>query len=280
MEQEKQTPAINNPQPKSSLSALDLIQWVQKSDNSSLSAKWANQDINSAQEMRFLSVRYKVYSFIAVVILLLISGPVQVAVQDSLSRWDNLQNITNRINAVINNQQKYEDEKKLFEAITSNKDAIVSCINQSSRCDELSEDITSNIETIKAYLQLWTLQRDKMEIDEAKILKSINEYMLQKNILWWSRVYNGVVTSISIGSPTIIENNIIKAPLSLLISFDKKEDLLSFLNNVENYIYVDPQEWTNSSILFRIEELKYDIVNYKESQDVEVSLSAYAYNWQ
>lgn len=104
--------------------------------------------------MRFLSVRYKVYSFIAVVILLLISGPVQVAVQDSLSRWDNLQNITNRINAVINNQQKYEDEKKLFEAITSNKDAIVSCINQSSRCDELSEDITSNIETIKAYLQL------------------------------------------------------------------------------------------------------------------------------
>jgi hypothetical protein len=65
----------------------------------------------------------------------------------------------------------------------------------------------------------------------------------------------------------------------LTITFNSKQDLLTFLSNIENYVFA---EWDDlsSSVLFRIEELKYDIVNYKESQDVQVSLSAYAYRWE
>ena len=104
--------------------------------------------------------------------------------------------------------------------------------------------------------------------------------MLQKNILWEERLYNGVVTSINIGNPEDIENNIMKVPLSLLISFDEKEDLLSFLNNVENRVFSDPKDGLDDAILFRIETIQYDIVNYKDSQDVEISLSAHAYKWE
>ena len=48
--------------------------------------------------------------------------------------------------------------------------------------------------------------------------------------------------------------------------------------NIENNIFYTQNDGLNDSILYRIDELKYDIVNYRETQDVEISLSAYAYN--
>lgn len=273
--------------PRSSISAIDLMKgntnkWPETV--STVSWVWwtptAVQDtVSVAQEMRFLSVKYKVYSVIVIILLLIIYSPVQQAISQTLAKRKELHILDEKIQQTESNHKRYENEKKLFEDINTNKEAIVTCVNQSSRCDQLSENINSNLEAIKAYIQLWNLQRPKMKVDESKILRSINEYMLQKSILWWSRVFNGTVTSISISDPSIItEYNMMKVPVSLLVSFQKKEDLLTFLNNIENYIYYTPEEGNNGAILFRIEELKYDIVNYKTSQDVEVSLSAYAYN--
>lgn len=280
------SPIAETAQNNNSISAQDLIkgiQWWWSTNNFVVNAWSSTKEwnaVSTAQEVRFLSVKYKVYSFIVIVIILFVASPIQTALQNTRDKRELLQATNTKINTVIDNQKRYEDEKKLFENIQQHKEVIIACINQSSRCDQLPENISENIEPVKAYMQLWNLRREKMEVDEAKILKSINEYMLQKNILWWKRLYNWTVTSISIGWSKEVENNIIKVPVSLLISFDKKEDLLSFLSNIENYIFTDEKDWLDSAILFRIETLQYDIVNYKESQDVEVSLSAYAYNWK
>jgi hypothetical protein len=117
-----------------------------------------------------------------------------------------------------------------------------------------------------------------MDINESKILKSINEFMTRENPLLLERKYNGNVTNITIGNAQPLENKIIKVPVSLTVTFNTKEKLINFISNIENNIYYTQTDGLNDSILYRIDQLTYDIVNYKETQDVSITLSAYAYN--
>jgi hypothetical protein len=64
----------------------------------------------------------------------------------------------------------------------------------------------------------------------------------------------------------------------MTITFNSKEKLINFISNIENDIFYTQTNGLNDSILYRIDELTYDIVNYRETQDVEIILSAYAYN--
>ena len=118
-----------------------------------------------------------------------------------------------------------------------------------------------------------------MAINESKILKSINEFMTKSShSLADERKYNGNVTDISIGDNEILDNNIVQVPVNLTITFNTQDNLIDFLNNLENRIFYDQVDGLNNSILYKIQEIKYDIVNYKDSQDVEILLYAYAYN--
>jgi hypothetical protein len=103
----------------------------------------------------------------------------------------------------------------------------------------LPNAITTNLDAVRAYLQLGNLQRSKMEVDESKILKNINEFITQKNILDTQRDYNGIVSSITIDNPEDLENNIMKVPVELTITFNSKQDLLTFLSNIENYVFAE-----------------------------------------
>jgi hypothetical protein len=103
----------------------------------------------------------------------------------------------------------------------------------------LPNAITTNLDAVRAYLQLGNLQRSKMEVDESKILKNINEFITQKNILDTKRDYNGIVSSITIDNPEDLENNIMKVPVELTITFNSKQDLLTFLSNIENYVFAE-----------------------------------------
>ena len=118
-----------------------------------------------------------------------------------------------------------------------------------------------------------------MAINESKILKSINEFITKSSLSWPDeRKYNGTVTDISIGDNEILDNNIVQVPINLTITFNTQDNLIDFLNNLENRIFYDQVDGLNNSVLYKIQEIKYDIVNYKDSQDVEVSMYAYAYN--
>ena len=198
-------------------------------------------------------------------------------IQKTETKWDSLSILDEQINTTIEKEKIYKQQQKLFDEIARNKEILITCINKQSSCDKLPDTISKDIDAVRAYLQIGDLKKAKMDIDEAKILKNINEFITQKDIFSEKINRNGKVSSINIGDSSMLENNIIKVPIILTITFDNKQNLLSFLTNIENYIFVDPQYKLDASILFRIEELQYDIVNYRESQDVEISLSAYAY---
>ena len=271
------------------ITAESLIQWSaikKEPEDASSNPYIKNNQVAIAQEMRFLDVKYKVYTVIIGIILILMyvgifteQWIVSGALQETRTKRQSLDTIDTTISDTISRQEQYKQEQNLFKEITNNKSILITCINKQSSCDQLPNAITTNLDAVRAYLQLGNLQRSKMDVDESKILKNINEFITQKNILDTKRDYNGIVSSITIDNPENLENNIMKVPVELTITFNSKQDLLTFLSNIENYVFA---EWDDlsSSVLFRIEELKYDIVNYKESQDVQVSLSAYAYRWE
>jgi hypothetical protein len=237
-----------------------------------------NTNISQIQERRFIDVKYKIYTLVIVSVLILLYGPVNNALSTSWAKRQQGNEIDTTINQRIDSQEEYKTKTNLLKKIEENKEIIITCINLQDKCDQLPEDITSNIDTVKAYIQIGNLKRDKMDINESKILKSINEFMTKSDILSLDRKYNGTVTNILIDKTKILDNNIVKVPVSLTVTFNSKENLISFISNIEKNIFYTQNNGLNDSILYRIEELKYDIVNYKETQDVEITLSAYAYN--
>lgn len=240
--------------------------------------KSTDDSFSQVQERRFISVKYKIYTLAIVSLLILIYGPVSTALQSSLDKRDEWNQIDTTINTRIDSQEEYTTKTKLLKSIEDNKVTIITCINEQENCSQLPEDIISNSEIIKSYIQIGSLKKEKMDVNESKILKTINEFMTREDPLSMERKYNGNVTNINIGQQEKLENNILKVPVALTVTFNTKEKLINFISNIENNIYYTQTDGLNDSILYRIDQLTYDIVNYKETQDVSITLSAYAYN--
>ncbi len=237
-----------------------------------------DNNLSQIQEMRFVSVKYKIYTFAIVCLLILLYGPVSDTLHASWNKREEGNTIDTTINTRIDSQEEYTTKTNLLKKIEENKELIITCINKQDQCTQLPEDITTNLETIRSYIQIGSLKKDKMDINESKILKTINEFMTREDPLAIERKYNGNVTNINIGENTILENNIVQVPLVMTVTFNSTEKLINFISNIENNIFYTQTDGLNDSVLYRIEQLSYDIVNYKETQDVAITLSAYAYN--
>jgi len=237
-----------------------------------------DHNLSQVQEMRFVSVKYKIYTFAIVCLLILLYGPVTDTINASWDKREEGNAIDTTINTRIDSQAEYTTKTNLLKKIEENKELVITCINEQDKCDQLPEEITANLPTIKSYIQIGSLKKDKMEINESKILKTINEFMTREDPLSLERKYNGNVTNITIGDTKPLENNIVQVPLSMTVTFNSKEKLINFISNIENNIFYTQTDGLNDSVLYRIEQLTYDIVNYKETQDVAINLSAYAYN--
>jgi hypothetical protein len=53
--------------------------------------------------------------------------------------------------------------------------------------------------------------------------------------------------------------------------FENKDDLITFVDNIEQYIITEKED----RILYTIDEVSYDIMQYDEKQSTKVSLTAY-----
>jgi negative regulator of genetic competence, sporulation and motility len=63
-------------------------------------------------------------------------------------------------------------------------------------------------------------------------------------------------------------------PITLSIEFEKINDLISFVHNVEKRLITIPQD----RILYKIQEVGYDIVASSKPQTTEISMIAYYYH--
>ncbi len=127
-----------------------------------------------------------------------------------------------------------------------------------------------------SYLLTNSLYNAKMPVDEKKVLKNINEYLVRNGISEGSTIINGDISSIIIGDPKLIyENNpyFFEVPIDYTIEFTKITDLISFVHNVEKKLINIPED----RILYKIQEVGYDIIAANKIQSTDISMVAYYY---
>ncbi|HCY21286.1 TPA: hypothetical protein DIC40_05575 [Patescibacteria group bacterium] len=114
-----------------------------------------------------------------------------------------------------------------------------------------------------------------MEINEKIILANINEYLLkeigQNNNESLTRI--GKITNISIGESKVVVSQLYSIPIRLQASFANKDNLLTFIENVDKNVL----EAKSYRILYKIDEINYNIMEYDQEQIVDIKMHAFYY---
>lgn len=238
-----------------------------------------NQQTLDAQEQRFTTVKYKAYTLVVLSIAIIAYGPLVQWLQNTLAKRDRGSELSQAIEQRIEDQKIYQATTDFIKKIEANKSNIISCFNIWEGCETIEEEINDHKDAVRWYLQIGELKKEKMDVDENKILRSINEFLLESSRSTLAqRDFNWVVYHIRIGTTQELENNIIRVPVDLMITFENQDNVIDFLKNLEERVFYTQEDGLNGSILYMIDQINYDIVNYTDAQDVSVSLSAYAYN--
>lgn len=245
------------------------------------SGKWRSM---SAHEVA--SMRNKIFSlvFLALSVVLWTSfvGP-------SLNERESLQN---KLDTATTATNKYIAEKKQAEKITQFADAVVShtpaittCVNSNRECESAISPLRKHIDNqqraqkiAQYYLQIGDLTDPKLLVDERSLLTNIDLFLLrygpQNRIQKRSM---GDITSITIGDPKNEKGDIYSVPVELVINFPNDTSLITFLKNTENRI-IQNEVIALPPILYKVEQVEYDIAEYKSEQETTVKLIAYYYS--
>jgi len=264
---------------------------------------------------KVVTAKYKVY----VVLLIIVAAYLFYSVYPTVSRnYDNANNTyvakTNELAQKTSEVERLTKERLKLVSSKKAADTVIECINNSTMCrndpnnedfpcdklttdahdgicDAIPAELSWDIKTIVSYLQLGALSSEKMGIDEEKVLKNLDWYLIKNHPDQEISTPNGVIESINIGEEEHVkwnngkwlgakdnngleEHGLHMVPITISISFTDKDDLITFVDNIEQYII--PAE--DDRILYQIVEVSYDMMAYDEKQSTEISLIAYYFN--
>ena len=253
-----------------------------------------NPEANQITEIRVVNAKYKVYVIILLILWVIVGTtylPDAKAEYDStVTAHDSKVQQLATLKQTFNNYSTLEKARVGIDKVTNN---IIKCVNDTSKDEQeeckasiLSGELwilTGQFNTVVSYLQMGDLNSEKMVIDEKKVLKNLDRY-LTRNIPWDNRsTQNGTIWGIHIGEPKVVKHievwdgdkkrsfNLNSAPIEAEIVFENKDDLITFVDNIEQYIIQEKED----RILYTIDEVSYDIMQYDEKQSTKVSLTAY-----
>ena len=244
---------------------------------------WDNLPIS---KIRVITAKYKVY---LVLLLIFICALLIEYIPNMKDRYNSRESSYNQVKSqlvLVEDQiKKAQEEEKFLNEIIENEGVLKDCLNGQSdeECQALPEDwkqvteewIDYNYSVPLSYLQLHSLYNLKMPVDEKKVLKNLNEYLIKEDISWNSRTRVWDILRISIWNPTPVggSEHFFSVPVSVSIEFTEIKDLIWFLYNVEKKL-ID-NRWDR--ILYKIQTVSYDIISNDEPQITEIGMLAYYY---
>lgn len=244
----------------------------------SLLQNWTNhiqvddQEEMQVWEIRIVSIRYRLYSIILIILIIIWLFNYVLPKQESYqSSKQTLESLRTEVNNYSIKQKELQIDIDLSQKIENWEEKILACINNEKWCEQLDPQIKNNFSEAVSYLQANSLSSIKMSVDEKMILKNINEYLTKKDFNWISK--NWEINKISIWDPTEFKSNLYYVTVYSNITFKNKDWLLSFINNIEKKI--NPQK--DLRILYKIDEISYDLMAYQEEQNVDIYLKAFYY---
>lgn len=223
------------------------------------------QDL-SLSTARVVAVRYKIFAMVLFVVSLII------LLYAILPSWDSLQSVRSQLSTQDQTIQEFANKKKTYEVnstfiklIQSSESAIADCVNSRVGCANLDPKIKENFALARSFLLLSDLHDSKMEVNEKTLLKNINEYLLQNS--------SANVQNISFGASELIEGNLYSIPIQIRAEFTNKDQLFAFINRVDKEIPTSE----SLRVLYKLDEVSYDILHYNDAQSVDLSLQAFYY---
>lgn len=238
--------------------------------------------------IRVVTAKYKVY---IVLLLIFICALLLNYIPDIKQSYESKQNTYNQVNSqltsVRNDIRRAEDDMAYLWDVTSNEQNLKTCLNEKKKeiCLKLPESWMVwewtgrkyDFSVPLSYLQLHSLYNKKMPVDEKKVLKNLNEYLIKQDINWGTRTRVWDILKISIWDPHSVKKNdshFFQVPVNVTIEFTTIGDLTGFLYNVEKKM-VDKWE---DRILYKIQSVSYDIIASDQPQVTDISMLAYYYH--
>ena len=237
------------------------------------------------------SVRNKVYIFVLWVVLFMFQPMFLVPIEEVRGTWAFSVSITDPINSMfrwrgewwlLTEIDELEEEQasiqenidivaaeiKVIENLSDQEkqNTLINCLNGES-CANIDEALFRRIDFLRIFIMINELISEKMNFNQKEILRNIYEFMLTNDE--WQRL--GSLESIMFWSLEISDDSLwlVSLPITIWVTFVWKEPILTFLDNVENRVFME------TPIMYVINSMNYDIVWYTEEQSVEVSLTAY-----
>ena len=237
---------------------------------------------------RVVSAKYKVYVIILLILGVLLGTTYLPNAMDhyqaKVGEYEAKQAELNTITKTATDYEKYVAE---VENIAQHEDEIVNCINGEDWECNLPDYIKDDMTTVVTYLEMGDLSSEKMGINEEKIIRNLDQYLIKNTPGEITSSTNGVIQRIEMGEQEIVKQlevevddnwakrkqqlQFIRIPVDVEITFDQKDDLITFVDNIENYIIENKED----RILYVIDEVSYDIMAYDEEQATDIALSAY-----
>ena len=193
-------------------------------------------------------------------------------------RWEEswilyeIEQLDEKIQDLENKIMTVEIEKKVIAQLTDEQkqNTIINCLNLDI-CDDISEDLMKKLDFLRIFIIVNQLEGEKMQFDQKVLLRNLNEYMLRSSS--WYEYWK--IESIDFSEPEILDEslNLHTLDLDVWIFFPEKAWLISFLENIENKIFVD------LPIMYVIEEMNYNIPEYKLEQQVKLVVKIYYFEW-
>ena len=256
--------------------------------NSWATSKSKNEDENSMSRIRVVTAKYRVY---IVLLLIFICIFVFEAIPNMKNKYNSRESSYQQVNSELSSLQNgikiAEDDMNFLSEILDNEQSLKTCLNERKKdvCLKLpeswmkwdGEDKQYDFSIPLSYLQLHSLYNKKMPVDEKKVLKNLNEYLIKQDIDLTSKARVWDILKISIWDPESVINwdeHLFEVPVDVTIKFTTIWDLTGFLYNVEKKL-VDKWE---DRILYKIQSISYDVVSREEPQTTDISMLAYYYH--
>lgn len=240
--------------------------------------------------IRVVTAKYKVYIvLLAIFIFLLLFIYIPKAEDSFESSKSTYQQVNSKLTSLENDIRTAQaDVLYLCDgtgAVVKNENALRKCLNEKDSCNRLPDtwktwtwsEVEYNLSIPLSYLQLHSLYNKKMPVDEKRVLKNLNEYLVKWDISWTDRRRVWDILRIDIWDPKEVkqwDEHFFNVTVDVQIKFDNVGDLTWFLHNVEKKLIENGED----RILYKIQSVSYDIVTNNEPQITDISMMAYYYH--
>lgn len=227
-----------------------------------------------ATASRIVQVRYRFYAvWVLLLVLIAVFWFLMPSIDTYKAKKSQIQSARVSLAGLEARDNQYNQSIWFLETVKKEDSKIVDCINKWENCDSLPEEVKANTWLARAYLLTNGMNETKMDVDERKILESIDTYLVKLEPFLNNSSVNGTIYRISIWDKSN-DGGLYSVPVQIDITFDDKSYLLSFINNIEKYIPEDD----SVRIMYKIEKVSYDIINSDEAQDTSIYMTLYYYD--